>query len=478
MPLMLSERFRRQRNARLLVCQDYSCHMKDYENRIEDCGCVMCALQIDFDFDDHLLSEIEKHNCVIFAGSGISTETQGTHPNTLYEQLAAEVEEESELSFPGLIDRYESRPNGRQSLIELIKNRFSDSDSFREAKGAATRFHREISTMSYFSTFITTNWDRYFEEIIGATPFVYESDVPFWETAKRSVLKIHGSIDNYSSIVASTEDYLACEKRLTEGAVGAVLKQIFATKTLIFCGYSAKDEDFLNIFNTIRKGMGAFARTHYMVSPFVSEDDKVRLADLNIVPIQTDATNFLRAVKSHMISKFGFAKDEAFDLIAQASFRVVAEHMEFSSSFKPAEKPHLIFSAMYQDGLIHALQRIIDLMHTGEYSDLHRLSHQIEAYDEIISKHLTKRDYREYSYFCGYCTGLDYFFACNMQEGAELPDMPMYFHPGIGQTTKEQFLSQVWPKPDVHKGALKQAQRILKHPRWQNASVMQHMPWG
>lgn len=452
--------------------------MKDHESRVEDCGCVLCALQIDFDLDTHLLSEIEKHNCVIFAGSGISTETQGTHPNTLYEQLKFEADEDSDLSFPELVDRYESRPNGRQSLIELIKERFKYIDSFRESRGAATRFYREISTMPYLSTFITTNWDRYFEEFTGATPFVYESDVPFWETAKRSVLKIHGSIDNYSSVVASSDDYIECEKRLTEGAIGAVLKQIFATKTLVFCGYSGRDEDFLNIFNTIKTGMGAFARTHYMISPFLNDDDKNRLADLNIVPIETDATNFLCAVKSHMISKFGFAKDEAFEKVAQYCSEVIGEHLGFTSSFKPTEKPHLIFCAMYQDGLIHALQRIVDMMHIGEYSNLHYLSHQIEAYDEIISKHLSNRDYKEFSYFYGYCSGLEYFFSCNIDGDDELPDVPMYFHPGIGPATREEFRKQVWAKPDVHKGALKQAQRILKHPRWKNAGVMQHMPWG
>jgi SIR2-like domain len=452
--------------------------MNDYEKSVEECGCEICALQIDFEIDEHLLSEIEKHNCVIFAGAGISTETHGTHPSTLYEQIREDIKHVNVTSFPSLIDIYESRPNGRQKLVELINSRFKYINSFRDTKHAATRFHREVSTMSYFKTFITTNWDRYFEEFAGTTPFVYESDVPFWETAERSVLKIHGSIDNYSSIVASSEDYTACEQRLTHGAIGAVLKQIFATKTLIFCGYSAKDEDFLNIFNVIKQGMGAFARTHYMVSPFVSEEDKDRFAKLNIVTIQTDATNLLRVVKSHMISKFGFAKDEAFEMIAEACDEVVDQHLEFTSLFKPAENPHLIFCAMFQDGLIHALQRITDLKHTGEYSNLHRLSHQILAYDDLISEHLNKRDYKEYAYFYGYCSGLNYLFSCSMQEGMERPELPTFFHPGLGQVTKDEFFRRVWAHPEVHKGALKQAQRILKHSRWNNASVMQHMPWG
>ena len=67
------------------------------------CSCAICALQIAFDLDSHLLSEIEKHNCAIFAGAGISTEAQFAHPDTLYEALKAEVGGSENLSFPAVV---------------------------------------------------------------------------------------------------------------------------------------------------------------------------------------------------------------------------------------------------------------------------------------------------------------------------------------------------------------------------------------
>ena len=163
----------------------------------------MCALSIDFSMDEHLLSEIERHNCVIFAGAGISTETSDTHPDTLYDQLRHQIKCEDYPQFWELVDRFEAQPNGRQKLIELVKDRFGYINGFRDLRQQATRFHRALGNAPYFKSIITTNWDRYFEDVIEATPFVYDSDIPLWDTAKRPVIKIHGSIDNYSSLVAS-----------------------------------------------------------------------------------------------------------------------------------------------------------------------------------------------------------------------------------------------------------------------------------
>jgi hypothetical protein len=296
--------------------------------------------------------------------------------------------------------------------------------------------------------------------------------------ARRPVLKIHGSIDNFASIVASSEDYEECERRLVEGALGAVLKQIFATKTLIFCGYSAKDGDFLTIYNTVRAGLGAFARTHYIVSPYLDDEDEKRLSDLNLRTVKTDATYFLGVIKSHMVSKFPFAKDEAFAQVAEILPKVIDEHLGFTQTIKPAEKPHLVFANLYQDGLIHALQRILDLMRTGEYSDLRRLSYQIDAYDEKLARYQSARDYWEIAYFTGYVVGLEFFIMCNAPGGAEDADLPLYFHPGIGPVDRHAFAATVADNPDIHKGALRQAKRVLSKPQWANVDVVQHLPWG
>lgn len=333
--------------------------------------------------------------------------------------------------------------------------------------------------MPYFSGIVTTNWDRYFEDECGAQPFVYESDVPLFNFSQRPLLKIHGSIDNFASIIASTSDYEQCEERLRSGALGALLKQMFATKTVIFCGYSATDSDLLSIYNAVREGMGAFARTHYLVSPYLTQTDEDRLRLLNITGVRTDGTHFLNTVKKHMNKKFCFASDESFDRVEEAYYSAILAHNNFVLSYRPRDTPHLIFATVFQDGLIHALERIIDLKTSGRYSDLHFVEGQMRLYDQKIAAHLRERDYWEVSYFTGYLTGLEAFLFANRLTADEMPPVPLFFHPGLGLIDDaEAYDEAVRNMPEVHRGALAQAKRILKRSGTEDAEVIQHAPWG
>ncbi len=443
------------------------------------CGCEICALKIEFDIDDHLLGEIEQQNCVVFAGAGVSTETGGTHPDTLYQTLKHETGLVHDGEFWDLVDAFETRPNGRQKLVQLIKDRFSYIDSFRDLHWRATRFHRSLGNAPYFRAIITTNWDRYFEDEIGATPFVYDSDIPFWESAKRPVIKIHGSIDNYSSIVASSQDYETCESRLRDGALGAVVKQIFSTKTCVFFGYSANDSDFRRIFGTIRNGLGQFARTHYLVSPFISERDASELREkFGIVAIKTDATHFVEVIKRHMCSRLCYSRDDVFDIISSelSSFRDL--HHKFVESFHPKSSPHLIFSAAYQDGVIHAFERIVDRAMMGEFASLYDVQKRISMYDVKISEYKKSRNYWDFSYFTGYQNGLLHFLLINEDVESNFAVLPEFFHPGKGEMYEEDYELVVRKNPAVHKAALREANRRASKFSADADLVVQHSPWG
>lgn len=453
-----------------------------------NCECALCKNNIDFSFDEHLREEIENSNAVIFAGAGISTESKSVYPHSFYSQIAKELNVAEDLSFPALMQKFEDQPNGRQKLISKIVERFQHIDSWDDMKKMATRFHKELSTMPYFDKIITTNWDRYFEDYSGATPFVYDSDIAFWELAERAVLKIHGSIDNYASLVATSDDYAHSEERLREGAMGAVLKQTLATKTCIFIGYSLSDSNFLQIYNVIKEGLGPFKRTHYYVSPYIPADDIIRLKELNIEVIQTDGTYFLQTVKEHMCSRFCYALDDSYDEVFYALDEILDEHQKFVDSYKPNEEPHLICATFYQDGIIHAFKRILDLRKTGKYSDLHVLQGILHRYEDKIRAHTKSKEYTEESYFRGYSNGLLFFLLCNSHTGdeefladenEEIPVPPFYYHPKVGEIDDEEGYNQaVRNKPNVHKAALKQCKSVVQEMGTSEGIVIQHMPWG
>ncbi len=448
------------------------------------CECAICSLKLDFELDLHLLDEIEAGRCVVFAGAGISTETRGAHDYSFYEQIAQLTDVKGNETFLELIDLFETRPNGRQKLIEQIKSRFDYIDGFSALKRNATRFHRQLSVAPYLKTIITTNWDRYFEDILRATPFVYDADLALWEGAKRPLIKIHGSIDNLSTIVASTVDYRECETRLNSGRLGDILRHIFATKTVIFFGYSATDSDFLSVYGLVHASMGRFARTHYLVSPFVSDFEAVKLGDLGIKPVVTDGSYFIETVAEHMRAKFCYAYDESYTIIFSSLMELIQIHEEFVASYEVEDEPHLIFATAYQDGLIHCLQRIIDRRYAGDFAELHYVRGQISLYQDRIDKYRRQRNYWDSSYFVGYQTGLMFFdfinanFDPDQEVAPELLELPFFYHPKIERMDKETYEAEVRTHPEIHKASLKQAARFAKKFPKSTGICAQHTPFG
>lgn len=105
---------------------------------------------------------------------------------------------------------------------------------------AATKFHRELAELYFIKTIITTNRDAYFEECCAATPITTPEDYIFWNENERCVLKIHGSINNLGSIIATEDDYTKCTESLEKGIIGSTLKTIMARCTVVFIGFWTK----------------------------------------------------------------------------------------------------------------------------------------------------------------------------------------------------------------------------------------------
>ena len=138
--------------------------------------------------------------------------------------------------------------------------------SFKDLYTSATRFHKELSTIPFIDTIVTTNWDTYFEDETKAIPFVYSDDTPFWTTPYRKVLKIHGSITNYGSMIITEEDYKECFEKLHTNLIGSILKTLISTKTILFIGYSFNDSDFVLFIILFGEELKKFSRESYIVT--------------------------------------------------------------------------------------------------------------------------------------------------------------------------------------------------------------------
>lgn len=422
------------------------------------------------------MSELLGGNVTVFAGAGISTESKSVLKASFYESVANEIGKSKPYPiFPELMEEYCRQPNGRLKLLKMIKNRFDNIDSFPELTRWATRFHHELGTFFPIKNIVTTNWDTYFEQFCNATPFVNDHDLAFWEAADRRVLKIHGSVTNYGSIVATSSDYQQCQDRLNSGLIGSLLKTILATQTVIFIGYSLSDSDFSAIYEFVKKQMNSLHKQAYVVTPFV--EDCVKFKAAGFIPIQTDGVNFFAQIKAHAVAKKLMLDDDIYEFAFNVLNGVLLEHSLLHESIKLSDFPEVIFTASYQDGLIHALERAIQMRGAGQYSHRCHITGIINLYLKWQKEKLKRGVYEDVAYIEGYINGL----TCLLmpKEERESLRVPMYFLFGVKDDIYDvaKLVDQLRHNPHAHKAAHKRAQTYLKRHTDLESAMFHHPPW-
>jgi hypothetical protein len=430
----------------------------NHEKVHEQSNCAIFGNFHYFEPPDHLIQQLTSGNVVIFAGAGVSTEVRTVFPFTFYDEIhtALGLGGKNKPSFPALMSMYCKKPDGRRKLLEALRRRLAYISAFPELFRLATRFHREISTLSYINTYITTNWDNYFETICGATPFVTADDFAFWNVKGRKVFKIHGSVSNYGSVVATNEDYRRAQNQLERGALGSALKLLLATKTIVYVGYSFSDYDFLSIQRYIARELREVAPTAYIVT--IDRTVNARLQKLGLIPIFTDATCFIQVLKKHLQKDGHLLPDSQFDAIHRVLARVGQEHRRLFDHFCLKRTPEILFAAAYQDGLTHAFERMLAMAHTGEYSIRCEVTRQVEGYEKIRKDNLRRRRYDDVAYIHGYLNGLFYLLLDDRRRKA----LPFYFGFGMPDTqTIGQYKKALARNRGGHKAATSLAKLIV-----------------
>lgn len=433
----------------------------------------MCGNNNPFDLNPDILSSFINGKLAIFAGAGISTEGNDIVGYTFYDEILSEMDASSrDLEFPDLISAFCAQPNGRLKFIEKITDRFQNIKSTPEFYWLSTRFHREIAPISTIDTIITTNWDSFFEQECWATPFVFSEDTAFWDAAKRKVLKIHGTIENLGSIIASREDYEKCKDRLSKDLIGSRLKTILSEKTVIFCGYSLKDFDFQEIMRFVQTEMRGFQRQAYVVTLDNSEEAKARFSEFSVVPIITDGTHFIQRLKEEWHKLDYVANDSLYADCSVLLDIVREEHILLSGTINMFDSPYVIYSLFYQDGLIHALERICLLRKTGEYSNRHITGHKVHNYEEMKKKAIRLKKYDDAAYIEGYQAGLLYSII-NKEDPENTP--PLYFCFAKNSIYGiDEFQEIIANQGLLHKPSLKKAVSIVNKYERTDKFVLDH----
>jgi hypothetical protein len=307
---------------------------------------------------NRLHNDIVQESCVVFVGAGSTTEGSYRERESFYETIkvkAAYPKTEPSPSFPELMEFFCNELDGGHHN-RLIREAISHLERFSlpgEENRFATRFSDLLAEIPYFNRFVTTNWDPFIERSLDVlVPIVEDRDLAFWDDRKKQVLKIHGCITRPYSIVATQTDYDACMAR--NPLIFNKLKDLMATKTFLFVGYSMRDADFREVWDTITRSLGRFAKLAYAVDPKATPESISFWRERGIELFETYDLLFISCLRKKLEEE-GLVPSERFlQFLRRQRRRIVSIHGNLNQNSAGG-----FASAMYQDGLLHVLDDVL-----------------------------------------------------------------------------------------------------------------------
>lgn len=369
---------------------------------------------------DRLHSDIVEQSCVVFLGAGSTTERirRGKGFYGHVKNLCQYPASEPEPSFPILMEHFCRELDGGNHN-RLINEAIKYIESFcipGEDRRSASLLTNVLASIPYITRFVTTNWDPFLERSLDVLiPMIEDRDLGFWNDSKRQVLKIHGCISRPYSLIATESDYGACTSR--NPLIFNKLRDLMATKTFIFTGYSLRDSDFQEIWQAITRSLGRFGRMAYSINPNATDENIEFWRNNGVQVIKTWDLQFFRCLLDRMERDGLIPSRELLTHFKRERERILGIHFSTSQNSDGG-----FASSMYQDGLLHVLEDIINQTALGT-------KRQDDFESDLIFSGRTLREAREaddavdIAYWSGRKEVYDRF--CHR----DLSPIPAYFHP-------------------------------------------------
>jgi len=309
-----------------------------------------------------LLDDITNGECVLFLGAGASTEGSTYFDKSLVDLLAEKCKypASSAKNLPKVAQYFCDVMDGgfKGRLLREIREYLDQYMEIAEAYSSATMVHELVAKIGFFQIIITTNWDVFMERELNVLPLVRDADLVYWNSNKRQVIKLHGCISQPETIVVTEDDYRDFQEKRVDCPISNKLKDLMATKTLLFVGYSLKDESFQILQENVLSRMGKLARTSYAVLPQPTNDLVQRWKEKGIRMIPGNALAFLRNLHSFFVKQWIYFDDEFLLTLSELDSQLIKIHFSTSACTLNQEDSIGLLSAMYQDGLKHELDEV------------------------------------------------------------------------------------------------------------------------
>jgi hypothetical protein len=366
----------------------------------------------------NLIEDIVNEECVLFLGAGASTEGQGTGywREFLIDELVEKCSPPRKISkrLPDVAQYFcEKMDAGNKGkLRRIILKRIQRFMNTPEAFGRVTTCHLIIASIPQFRIVVTTNWDQFMERAMNVVPIVArplgDKDMAYWDDRSRQVLKMHGCISDPDSMIVTSQDYDDYMKQIRKSFLWNKIRDLMATKTFLFLGYSLRDPTFIRMYSDIFERIGEFARPMFVVTPDTTNREIVRWRRSGVTTIEGLAYPFLENVRGALIEK-GILFDEYLEIP-----RIETELEEaYNVDCRLTQETEVgIASSLYIDGLRHGLSGLVHELKHGTTGDHVRdeLAETKNSLKRLRKSRMRFRD-SEVSYWSGRLRSLEWFLS-------------------------------------------------------------------
>lgn len=252
---------------------------------------------------EELVSLVRYGQASLWIGSGVSIASGLPSATEIAESLGQQLHDKRGVgeSLSEVSDAFVSQRGGSKAdLMMTMRKLLHNNDINLET-------HRLITMIPQITEIVTTNYDDLIERAYADLPHNVVSTDRELAIADRSIptiYKIHGDLRNPDGIILTRSDY---EKWYSQenDPLWLKVKTMLLQGSVIFLGYSMRDENIRDVFRFINDKMGDFARQHYVVAPNWTESDIESLPS-KLVYLDATAKDFLvdlkRSIEEHLLT--------------------------------------------------------------------------------------------------------------------------------------------------------------------------------
>lgn len=251
---------------------------------------------------ERLLDLISQEEIILFAGAGLSK--YAGYPmgaqlqNIFYNSLSDIAKEEIESTRPliDLTDDIFHLHKSNNQIIRILKEYYTKVPE-------KTFVHDIITSIPHFKTIITTNYDGLFEVAYkGNCEVLYNnSHISLADPKKILVYKIHGDLQDSSSIIIKRTDYTNFFNPASQHSVfWNSVKDKMSSNNILFIGYSLEDSNIDFIFTDILRQLGESKKEMFFVAPSLTQAKKNKLSSYGINFIEGTGEELFPLIFEHI----------------------------------------------------------------------------------------------------------------------------------------------------------------------------------